>query len=332
MFFSGRADPSAESLAIIQLNVEGLTTAKLDILEQLATNNKATVVLLQETHKENYTLLKLHGYTLAGQTKSRHHSLATFIRDDVPWSPAGQCAPDTVVEWTATKVQETTVVNVYKPPPSKLQPGSLLDAPAPAVYAGDFNCWSTDWGYKTTNPDGAYLADWASTADAALLFDLKEPHSFISRRWNTETNPDLAFATVIGQEPLPVWRVLDRFPHSQHRPSLITTPSLVQSTEGKPVQRWNFHKANWSEFANSTNTAAKSLPVPTASNINDAYVAYCTMLTDATKKHIPWGVRKNYVPCWDEECEELLHAHNKAKTNAERARAATELMTLPNTK
>ena len=227
--------PKAESLAIIQLNIKGLTTANLDILEQLATNNKATVVLLQETHKENDTILKLHGYTLAGQTKSRHHGLATFIRDNVPWSPAGQCTPDAVVEWTATKVQETTVVNVYKPSPNKLQPGSLLD---------DFNCWNTDWGYKTTNPDGAYLADWASTADTALLFNPKEPHLFISGRWNTETNPDLAFTKVIGQEPLPVRHILDRFPYCQHRLSLIT-PSLVQSTEGKPVRRrWNFGKAS----------------------------------------------------------------------------------------
>ena len=225
-----------------------------------------------------------------------------------------------------------TVVNVYKPPPRKLQPGLLLDAPAPAVYASDFNCWNTDWGYKITNPDGAYLADWASTADAELLFDLKEPYSFISRCWNTETNPDLAFAKAIGQEPSPVRHVLDRFPYSQHRPSLITTPSLVQSTEGKPIQRWNFCKANWSEFANSTNTIAKSLPVPTASNINEAYMAYCMMLIDTAKKHVPQGVRKNYVPCWDKECEELLHAHNEAKTNAERARAATELMTRLNTK
>ena len=177
-----------------------------------------------------------------------------------------------------------------------------------------------------------YLAHCASMADAALLFNLKEPHSFISGCWNTETNPDLAFAKVIGQEPLPVWHVLDRFPYSKHCSSLITTPSLVQSMEGKPVRRWNFRKANWSEFANSTNTAAISLPVPSASNINDSYVAYCTMLTNTAKKHILWGVRKNYIPCWDRECEELLHAHNEAKTNAERARAATELMTQLNTK
>ena len=90
---SGRANPSAESLAIIQLNIEGLTTSKLDILEQLATNNKATIVLLQETHKENDTILKLHGYTLASQTKSRHHGLATFIRDDIPWSQLVSAPP-----------------------------------------------------------------------------------------------------------------------------------------------------------------------------------------------------------------------------------------------
>ena len=163
---------------------------------------------------------------------NQYHSLATFIRNDIPWSPADQCAPDAMVEWTATKVLETTVVNVCKPPPNKLQPGSLPHAPAPAVYTGDFNCWNTDWGYNTIYPDGMYLADWAFTVDASLLFNPKEPQSFISRRWNTKTNPDLAFTKVIRLELLPVRRVLDKFPYSQHRPSLITTPSLVQSTEG----------------------------------------------------------------------------------------------------
>jgi len=176
------------------------------------------------------------------------------------------------------------------------------------------------------------LAEWSSSADAVLLFDPKEPHSFISGRWNTETNPDLAFAKVTGNEPLPVRRILDRFPRSQHRPSLITIPSLVQPTEGKPVRRWNFRKANWPDYGRAINTAAEFLPVPSACNINEAYEAYCQVLLDAAKKHVPRGVRKNYVPCWDVECEELLHAHNEAKSNSERAAAATELMTRLNTK
>ena len=76
---SGRTDSSAESLAILQINVEGLTIAKLDVLEQIAIKNKATFVLLQETHKENNATLKLPGFTLAGHTKSKHHGLATFL-------------------------------------------------------------------------------------------------------------------------------------------------------------------------------------------------------------------------------------------------------------
>ena len=47
---------------------------------------------------------------------------------------AGQCADAAEVEWIATKVQETIIVNVYKPLPSRLEPASLPDASAPAMY------------------------------------------------------------------------------------------------------------------------------------------------------------------------------------------------------
>ena len=50
--FSGQAATSTAvslGLVILQLNVEGLATAKLNIIEQIATTNKAAAVLLQET-------------------------------------------------------------------------------------------------------------------------------------------------------------------------------------------------------------------------------------------------------------------------------------------
>ena len=52
---------------------------------------------------------------------------------------------------------------------------SLPSVPAPAIYAGDFNCQHTDWGYKQTTKDGETLSDWASSAEAVLLYDPKEP-------------------------------------------------------------------------------------------------------------------------------------------------------------
>ena len=114
--------------------------------------------------------------------------------------------------------------------------------------------------------------------------------------------------------------------------SLYGAPLIIQLTKGKPVWRWNFHKANWTDFVADINNAAKTLPVPTVSNINEAYEAYCKILQDATKKHIPQEVRKNNVPCWDKECDDFLRTHNEAKSNTERARADTDLMTRLNTK
>ncbi|KAL7885200.1 hypothetical protein AOLI_G00079700 [Acnodon oligacanthus] len=102
---------------------------------------------------------------------------------------------------------------------------------------------SEDWGYSHTSHDGIALSEWASNSEALLLFDPKEPPSFFSARWNSYTNPDLAFAICRSNDLKPERRILDRFPHSHHRPS-IKVQSLVQPVVGKLVRRWNFRKAN----------------------------------------------------------------------------------------
>ena len=51
---SGRAViPTVENqgLSVLQLNAEGLTNAKLEVIRQLADSNQVAVVLLQETHR-----------------------------------------------------------------------------------------------------------------------------------------------------------------------------------------------------------------------------------------------------------------------------------------
>ena len=51
--------------------------------------------------------------------------------------------------------------------------------------------------------------------------------SFYSGRWNTGTNPDLAFTSIGPNSCLPDRHVLDKFPRLQHRPSLITPPRFL---------------------------------------------------------------------------------------------------------
>ena len=182
---------------MLQLNIEGLTIAKLEVVQHLAESNKVAAVLLQETHCTDEERLKLPGFHLTGSIYSRRHGLATFVRADITWTDGGRSSPDSSVQWLITKIQETSVVNVYKPPPSPLTTSALPLVLAPAIYAGDFNCQHIDWGYSHTSADGEALSEWASNADALLLYDPKEHPSFHSSRWNTHTNPDLAFAAAL---------------------------------------------------------------------------------------------------------------------------------------
>ena len=247
------------------------------------------------------------------------------MKSDATWTAVSQSVDDAELEWIAINVQDTTIVNVYKPPPCRLVQGSLPDVPTPALYAGDFNSRHTDWGYTNTNDDGAFLVEWASVVDATLLYDPKEPSTFYSARWNCNTNPDLAFSKHSPQEAMPVRRILDGLPRSHHRPSLITTPSLIQTIGGRPVLRWNFRKAKWDNFENAVNSSAENLPLPTRVNLDDAYSAYCRVLLTPAGKHIPRGRRPAYVPCWDAECEALLQTHRETQSEDERDTAATNL-------
>ena len=118
-----------------------------------------------------------------------------------------------------------------------------------------------DWGYDDNSPDGECLAGWTSINCLALLYNAKNAASFYSGRW-TGTNPDLAFASVGLNSRLPDRHGLEKFPRSQHRPSLVIQPRFAMTVPSMPVQRWNFRKAKWSHYIALTNQFAKTLLPP----------------------------------------------------------------------
>ena len=107
-----------------------------------------------------------------------------------------QSPPTSEIEWLCVDVDGYKIVNVYKPPSTRLQTLDLPVFPHPCRYAGDFNCRHADWGYDDNSPDGECLAGWASINCLALLYNAKDAASFYFGRCNTGTNPDLAFACV----------------------------------------------------------------------------------------------------------------------------------------
>ena len=246
--FSGHIANKFRRPTILQLNIEGLIASKTNVLHHLDMQFEALVILLQETHCTDAEKLVLPNYQLAGSSLSRKHGLATFVHERLRYTLLDQSPPTSEIEWLCVDVDGYKIVNVYKPPPTRLRTLDLPVFPHPCLYAGDFNCRHADWGYDDNSPDGECLAGWASINCLALLYNAKNVASFYSGRWNTGTNPDLAFASVGPNSRLPDRRVLEKFPRSQHRPSLITPPRFAMAVPSMPVKRWNFRKAKWSHY------------------------------------------------------------------------------------
>ena len=84
-----------------------------------------------------------HGinYQLAGFSLS----LATFVHERLRYTLLDQSPPTSEIEWLCVEVDDYKIVNVYKPPPTRLRTLNLPVFPYPCLYAGDFNCRYADW-------------------------------------------------------------------------------------------------------------------------------------------------------------------------------------------
>ena len=209
---------------------------------------------------------------------------------------------------------------MYKPP--NIPFTQLSQYPHPAIYAGDFNCQHTLWDYRNDTTDGTMLNDWTSNLDLTLLYDNRQPNSFCSGRWQTQTYPDLAFTTTNSKHRT----VTDLFPRCQHRPSIITHDALIKPSPSAPILRWNFRKAHWDDFTKDTCKLLLELPDPNTPDIDDAYCPFISTIIKTAKLHIPRGHRKIYIPGWDNECDDLAEKHHAATTEQEKHDTATALM------
>ena len=138
----------------------------------------------------------------------------------------------------------------------------------------------------------AAFIDGVTTIDLTLLYDNRQPNSFCSGRWQTQTNPDLAFTTTHSAHTNCVHRIVtDLFPRSQHRPSIITHDALIKPTPSAPILRWNFRKPHWDDFTKDICKLLLELPDP-----DDAYCQFISAIIKTAKQHIPRGHRKIYIP------------------------------------
>ena len=216
----------------------------MNVLHHLAMQSEALVILLQETHCTDAEKLALPNYQLAGSSLSRKHDLATFVHERLRYMLLDQSPPILEIKCLCVNVDGYKIVNVYKPLPTQLQTPNLPVFPHPCLYAGDFNCRHADWGYDDNSLDGECLASWASINCLALLYNAKDAARFYSGHWNTGTNPDIAFASIGPNSHLLDRCVLEKFPRSQHRPSLITPTRFAMAVPSMPVKQRTIARLN----------------------------------------------------------------------------------------
>lgn len=68
---------------LLQLNIEGISRAKCEVLTRLLTEQEVDVLLLQETHTVSPEDLarrgKIYGYSVVAAENSAIHGVATYV-------------------------------------------------------------------------------------------------------------------------------------------------------------------------------------------------------------------------------------------------------------
>lgn len=209
------------AMRIVQLNVEGLSAAKRELICNIAVQQKADVVCLQETHvsDDKASRFNIQGFDLVSYALHSKHGRAMYVRSDI--TEAAHVV--STKHCDVIRVGGFHIANVYKPPSEQWDsPSPFPLLPHPSVLVGDFNSHHPDWGYQDSNPDGDQLQNWASYNDFHLIHDSKQRGTFRSARWQHDFSPDLCWISAVGGHPQPAsCTVLNDFPHSQHRPSVI---------------------------------------------------------------------------------------------------------------
>lgn len=127
---------------IAQINVEGLTRAKADILGKRFVD--IDVLVLQETNIPDgeTNRLKINGFDLVHHIGYNKHGLATYVSQNKSFPDIEQVTGNE--HTVGIRIGNLTIFNVYKPPPSKLATAVLPVSEHPVIYIEDFNSHNTE--------------------------------------------------------------------------------------------------------------------------------------------------------------------------------------------
>jgi len=220
-------------------------------------------------------------------------------------------------EWLCVDVAGYKIINVYKPPCSRLTPTAIPTLPVCMLRTSAAN--------MSTGVTAQHLLTvrnrppWQQST-TALLQDLKGgPVSPLIDGTSTPTRTCPSRVSAMTTDRLTDVFIGRSRGHGTDSPS----SKLKVSAYSDPVKCWNFCKDGWKGFCFLTWKSVDRFPTPDTTNIEKTYQELCESLLFAAKQCIPLRRRKNYVPCWDKECKTLCRSFVRAPVGTVPDRAAS---------
>ena len=295
---------------ILQLNANGLGTAKAWELRKLLSDENIKVALIQETMLKGKDI-SIPGYTpYKCKCQDNCQGILTLIRNDVQ---AEVCNIKTngndlqhIKFWENGKC--FTLYNIYSPPnvafDAQLQSINFQRT----ILLGDTNAHSPLWGYRDTNPSGKYIEEICTSTNLILLQDKDSETTHYHRPSGTYHRPDHTLVSADIHDQCS-WKVLDDF-GSDHSPILISLE--MEKIKGKPKRRaaWNYTKANWTEFRNVSEP--EMLNIDTGADEDTFDTEFSKTILQAAEKTIPKGNRAKYKVFWNSDLAEAVNLRKKA--------------------
>ena len=283
---------SGPVISVLSFNVEGISTAKQELLADICVRTQCQVLCLQETHRGQDDIRpRVPGMRLVAERPHEQYGSAIYVKSGIRVYSTKVSADNNIEVLTVLLDDDVSITSIYKPPTQDFHlPPDAVGQHRNEIFIGDFNCHSTQWGYQDTDENGELLENWMDSNNLHLVHDPKLPHSFNSGRWRRGYNPDLIFVSS-NLAPMSTKLVTDPIPKSQHRPIGLLLQAVVQPEITPLRRRFNFKKADWKAFAEDLDQSIGDLePVP------ESYDQFVDRVRVSSRRHIPRGCRTEYVP------------------------------------
>ncbi|CAI6371000.1 unnamed protein product [Macrosiphum euphorbiae] len=298
---------SGPALMITSINIEGLTSDKEILLENICKETLCDIICIQETHRgKDRNKPKIRGMKLVAEIPHDKHGSAIFTKPMLEIKSSDVINVEGI-EILTIELTNCTVTSVYKPPniPFTFHKPDNFNNSRTKIIIGDFNSHHTEWGYENTNDDGERVEQWADGNQLSFIHDSKLPPSFNSARWKRGYNPDLIMVSEnIRQKCVKI--VAKPIPRSQHRSIVCSINVTIKPTIMPMKRRFNFRKANWNDFSTDLDSKITNLAPLTE---NDE--AFVNIVKRVSRKHIPRGCRTEYITGLSSELTEHMRAYTE---------------------